>query len=94
MEDMNIPDYERSPSRITEEERRLIDEAVAAGEVTRVPIGASAFKQDYIWAPNGKSRMNLQPVGVDPDRKSGYAWRKDFSASAKLARTRKRKAEV
>ena len=90
MKDINTLDRERSPSRITEEERRLIDEAVAEGRVTRAPIGASAFKQDYIWSHG----MKLVPVGTPEFQKPGYAWRRDFSASAKLARVRKRKAEV
>ena len=94
MKDINTLDRERSPSRITEEERRLIDEAVAEGRVTRVSIGASAFKQEYIWASGGRHGMQLVSVGTSESRKPGYAWRRDFSASAKLARVRKRKNEV
>ena len=90
MKDMNTLDRERSPSRITEEERRLIDDAVAAGKVTQVPTGASAFSQDYIWSHG----MKLVPVETSETQKPGYAWRRDFSSSARLARGRKRKNEV
>ena len=40
MDERNRLDRDRTvTTRITDEERRLIDEAVAAGRVTRVPTG-------------------------------------------------------
>ncbi|MGB1214800.1 MAG: helix-turn-helix domain-containing protein [Pikeienuella sp.] len=41
-------------SEITDEERRLIDEAVSAGMVRKIPTGASAFEEEYVW----KGRVN------------------------------------
>ena len=78
-------------TRITTEERRMIDEAVASGRVTRVPTGASAFRQDYGWGPDRGGSMKLHPVDADPNRKPGQAWRRQISEESRLARARGRK---
>ena len=64
MNDMTQLDRRRSVSRITEEERALIDAAVAAGRVQHIPTGASAFRQDYVWKPSRSGSMRL--VVLDP----------------------------
>ena len=70
---MSRLDKNRQSSQITEEERALIDEAVAAGRVTRVPMGASAFSRSYVWDSKHKHSMKLQVVDDGSDRKPGYA---------------------
>lgn len=47
--------------QVTEEERRAIDEAVAAGRVTRVAFGAVAEKPK--WRPPKRSKWRLQLQG-------------------------------
>lgn len=41
-------------AEITDEERRLIDEAVSAGMVRKIPTGVSALEEEYVW----KGRVN------------------------------------
>jgi DNA-binding NarL/FixJ family response regulator len=41
-------------AEITNEERRLIDEAVSAGMVRKIPTGVSALEEEYVW----KGRVN------------------------------------
>ena len=80
MDDINRLNRDRKYSTVTEEERALIDEAVAAGRVTRVPMGASAFSRNYVWDPTHKNSMKLQVVDDGSDRKPGYAWRRQIDA--------------
>jgi len=81
-------------SKITAEERRLIDDAVAAGRVTRVPTGASAFNREYVWASGYRGSMELRPVGVDPTRKPGYVWRREIAEDGRLAAARGKRRPV
>jgi DNA-binding CsgD family transcriptional regulator len=48
-----ILDYRTRPpaSPLSDDERRLIDEAVTAGRVTRCPTGAMATAVEYQWIP-------------------------------------------
>ena len=89
MDDINRLNRDRTYSTVTEEERALIDEAVAAGRVTRVPMGASAFSRNYIWDSSHKSSMKLQAVDDGSDRKPGYAWRRQINEAIQ---SRKRRA--
>ena len=82
MNEMNTLERNRRYARITPEERRLIDEAIAQGRVTRVPTGASAFRQDYVWARNRDGKgMKLQRVGESD--KPGAAWHRDIDEQAR-----------
>ena len=77
---MSRLDKNRQSSQITEEERALIDEAVAAGRVTRVPMGASAFSRSYVWVKESGGGMQLRSVGASPDRRPGHTWRRQIDA--------------
>ena len=89
MDDINRLNRDRKYSTVTEEERALIDEAVAAGRVTRVPMGASAFSRSYVWDPTHKHSMKLQAVDDGSDRKPGFAWRRQIDVEVQ---GRKRRA--
>lgn len=91
MDEMNQREKGKQYSRITAEERRLIDEAVAAGRVTRVPTGVSAFSQNYVWGPDRGGSMKLHPVDADPNRKPGQVWRRQIDEDGRLAGARGRK---
>ena len=91
MDERNRLDRDRTvKTRITDEERCLIDEAVAAGRVTRVPTGASAFSQNYVWGRDRGGSMKLQLVDPDQSRKPGYAWRRRIDEDGRLAGARGR----
>ena len=85
MDELNRLDRDRRSARITDEERRLIDEAVAAGRVTRVPTGASAFTRDYVWGPDSGRGMKLVQVNGDPNGKPGQVWRRQICEDGQLA---------
>ena len=76
--------------RITPEERRLIDEAIAAGRVTYLPMGASAFSRDYQWQRDRRGAMVLRTAGDRADRRPGYAWRREIGEEGRLAGARGR----
>jgi DNA-binding CsgD family transcriptional regulator len=44
---------------VTDEERRLIDEAVAAGKVQKIPTGKSALDEEYIWGKTTRGSFGL-----------------------------------
>lgn len=44
---------------VTDEERRLIDEAVAAGKVQKIPTGKSALDDEYIWGKTTRGSFGL-----------------------------------
>ena len=88
MDELNRMDRDRRYACVTDEERALIDEAVAAGRVTRVPTGASAFTQEYVWRPNPKGGMKLQLVNGDPNRKPGWPWRRQIDGEGRMAGAR------
>ena len=88
MDELNRLDRDRRYSSITDEERALIDEAVAAGRVTRVPTGASAFTQEYVWGSDGYRGMKLRLVNGDSNRKPGWPWRRQISEEGRLAGAR------
>ncbi|WP_419737867.1 hypothetical protein [Ruegeria sp.] len=88
MDERNEPGRQRQHSVITAEERRLIDEAVAKGRVTRIPTGASAFERTYIWKPGRKNSMKLVLVDDGTERKPGEAWRRQIAEQGRLAKAR------
>ena len=88
MDDINRLNRDRKYSTVTEEERALIDEAVAAGRVTRVPMGSSAFSRTYVWNPKHKNSMKLQEVDDGSDRRPGHAWRRQVHAEVQSRRRR------
>lgn len=47
---------------ITADERRMIDEAIEAGRVQRIPVGKSAFHVEYLWN-NANSRLESEDAG-------------------------------
>lgn len=52
-------------AEITDEERRLIDEYIAAGKVKKIPTGKMAFAAEFVWKgdPNNKHGIGaLEPV--------------------------------
>lgn len=44
---------------VTDEERRLIDAAVAAGKVQKVPTGKTTLEPEYIWGRDSKGKEGL-----------------------------------
>ena len=90
MDETSVLERPRRYSVITAEERRLIDEAVAQGRVTRVPTGASAFERKYIWKAQGKNSMRLVQVQDGSGHKPGDVWRRQSAGDALRARARRR----
>lgn len=66
---------------ITQQERALIDEAIAAGRVTKIAEGKSSVP-DVIWCPKGRRLVYVTPVNAGLN----------FSGSAAGAAQRRRKA--
>jgi DNA-binding CsgD family transcriptional regulator len=58
-------DYRTRPpaSPLSADDRRLIDEAVTAGRVTRCPTGAMATAVEWVWQPNPVEGGRLVQVG-------------------------------
>ena len=73
-----ILDYRTRPpaSPLSDDERRLIDEAVTAGRVTRCPTGAMATAVEWVWEP-GKDREGGKLVQVGG---AGRSWREQKAA--------------
>jgi hypothetical protein len=69
-------------ARLSPEEQRLIDEAIQAGRVTRVPVGVSALEPEYRWCDKvrglvpvekgGASRSFGWPSRHRPDAQAAY----------------------
>lgn len=59
-----------SPKRIDQEERRLIDEAISAGKVTRYPTGVSAIQTEFKYNPDTGRILPIDPGvgGLQPMR--------------------------
>lgn len=54
-------------SEIDANERQLIDEAIAAGNVQKIPQGKSAFAEDYVWEGDENSEHGFgKLVPVNP----------------------------
>lgn len=82
-------------SEIDAQERRLIDEAIAAGKVEKIPTGKSAFAEDYVWEGDRNSSHGVgKLVSVVPrtfkERKARYnkAWGRRNSLNPETIRVR------
>ncbi|HGG04781.1 MAG TPA: hypothetical protein ENK28_04930 [Aliiroseovarius sp.] len=56
---------------ISSEDRALINAAIDAGQITRVPTGASVTSIEYVWESRGPDSGSL--IAVDPDKRG--LWR-------------------
>jgi hypothetical protein len=72
-----ILDYRTRPpaSPLSAEMRRLIDEAVTAGRVTRCPTGAMATAVEWVWEPGKGDREGGKLVQVGGPGRSWKAQR-------------------
>lgn len=68
-------------SDITEEERRLIDEAVAAGKVSNIPYGVRTIGTDDFIYSGTKNRLVHADAAVAKRRlKNSIRWGKGFKS--------------
>ena len=55
---------------LSPDERRLIDEAIAAGRVTQCPRGASALHEEQQWCPKAKRLVAKDLIGLSPGQRA------------------------
>ncbi len=73
-------------SEVDANERQLIDEAIAAGKVQKIPQGKSAFTEDYVWEgdknnPHGFGKLvPVNPMTLQERRKK---FNKNFTTQRK-----------
>jgi predicted transcriptional regulator len=80
---------------VTDEERRLIDEAVAAGNVQKIPTGKSALDDEYIWGKTTRGTFGLVLKNPLTRAEALAKFKKRAGSSVKTAdRVVERRAEV
>ena len=73
--------------RLTEEDRQLIDEAVAKGHVTRIPTGVFALARQYRWSGSQLVNLTLRPSAQATKRRRKIdILRLRYSVLARLTR--------
>ncbi|WP_171232186.1 helix-turn-helix domain-containing protein [Ruegeria sp. HKCCA4812] len=91
--EFSIENSKRVP--LTDEERRLIDEEVAAGRVQKIPTGKSALDEEYIWGKTARGYEGLVRKNPLTRAEALAKFKKRLGSSVRIdARVAERRAEV